>query len=244
MHPREYQSRLDLRSFFPSFLARVKKKAAATTPRMNQNPLVSAVIKMTRETSMRRATPRRDGEASGVPRREGCTENASGVTIVFGSLGVVAMPVGGPRDQRERRVRYSPAATPRSTDAHRIRLDLRRRPPFFLLNAVGPCCGARSVPGSPLGRAECLVLRLARRLAGRSSEPGVVASSTYSHSGQDATALCSVVRFGKTSPSPHSGQVRSAGSGLISAYRPLLERSIASAIWFTLRSDRQYNSLA
>ena len=138
--------------------------------------------------------------------------------------------VGGPRDQRERRVTYSPAATPRSTDAQRTRLDLRRRRPLVLRAAVGPRWGSRSLPSSPSGRAEGVVWRWARRLVGRTSEPGPGASPTYSHSGQDAIALCSVVRFGKTSPSPHSGQVRSAGNGRINAYRPLLERSIASAI--------------
>ena len=151
MHPRKSRSTLDLRSFFPSFLARVKKKAAATTPRINQTPLVSAVIKATRKMSTRRATPRRDGEARGVPRREICTENASGVTILLGSLGVIAMPVGSPRDQRERRVKYSPTATPRSTDAQRTRLDLRRRPPFVSSAPLGPRWRSRSVPGSPSG---------------------------------------------------------------------------------------------
>jgi hypothetical protein len=61
MQPRTNRNILDARSASPCFLARVKKKAAATTPRMNQTPLVSAVIKMTTKTSIRAAAPRCSG---------------------------------------------------------------------------------------------------------------------------------------------------------------------------------------
>jgi hypothetical protein len=62
-HLRKNRNTLEVPSFFFCFLARVKKKATTTALRMNQNPLVRAVIKATRATSMRGATPRRDGPA-------------------------------------------------------------------------------------------------------------------------------------------------------------------------------------